>query len=152
MSSSGGNVTVYSFFIVNKSGGLVFHRDFASPQRRAPPLDTNETLRLGSIWHSLHAISAQLSPDAQGGGIHAMRADRFALQCLQAATGTKFFLLANPDAAEGALSAVLRRVYELYADLVLKNPFYELEMPIRVELFDEATNQLAANPAAALRR
>ena len=53
--------------------------------------------------------------------------------------------------AEGALSAVLRRVYELYADLVLKNPFYELEMPIRVELFDEATNQLAANPAVARR-
>ncbi len=28
------------------------------------------------------------------------------------------------------------RVYNLYADYVLKNPFYELDMPIRCELFD----------------
>ena len=27
-------------------------------------------------------------------------------------------------------------VYSLYADYVLKNPFYELDMPIRCELFD----------------
>jgi len=32
-------------------------------------------------------------------------------------------------------------VYELYADYVLKNPFYEAEMPIRCEAFDV---QLAA--------
>ena len=28
------------------------------------------------------------------------------------------------------------RVYDLYTDYVLKNPFYEMEMPVRCELFD----------------
>lgn len=28
-------------------------------------------------------------------------------------------------------------MYDLYADYVLKNPFYEVEMPIRCELFDQ---------------
>lgn len=28
------------------------------------------------------------------------------------------------------------RVYDLYTDYVLKNPFYEVEMPVRCELFD----------------
>ena len=32
---------------------------------------------------------------------------------------------------------LLRRIYELYADYALKNPFYSLEMPIRCELFDK---------------
>jgi len=32
----------------------------------------------------------------------------------------------------------MRRIYELYADYVMKNPFYQLEMPIRVEGFDRA--------------
>ena len=27
-------------------------------------------------------------------------------------------------------------IYELYSDYVLKNPFYELEMPVRCELFE----------------
>jgi len=29
-----------------------------------------------------------------------------------------------------------RHLYELYADYVLKNPFYELDMPIRCELWE----------------
>ena len=29
------------------------------------------------------------------------------------------------------------RIYDLYADFVLKNPFYEMEMPIKCELFDQ---------------
>lgn len=31
---------------------------------------------------------------------------------------------------------VLKRIYEIYSDYALKNPFYSLEMPIRCELFD----------------
>jgi trafficking protein particle complex subunit 4 len=34
------------------------------------------------------------------------------------------------------VSTRLRRVYELYNNYVLKNPFYEVEMPVRCELFD----------------
>ena len=41
------------------------------------------------------------------------------------------------------------RVYNLYCDFVLKNPFYEVEMPIRCELFDQA---LLAAAAAANKR
>ena len=29
------------------------------------------------------------------------------------------------------------RIYDLYCDFVLKNPFYEVEMPVRCELFDQ---------------
>lgn len=41
------------------------------------------------------------------------------------------------DPKQNGVDALLRRVYELYADYALKNPFYSLEMPIRCELFDE---------------
>ena len=34
------------------------------------------------------------------------------------------------------------RVYELYSDFVLKNPFYETEQVIKCELFDEAVDAL----------
>ena len=35
-------------------------------------------------------------------------------------------------------------IYNLYCDFVLKNPFYEVEMPIRCELFDQALLAAAA--------
>jgi hypothetical protein len=46
-------------FIVNKSGGLIHHRPL-SP--KAPKIGTNEWLRIGSTFHSLHAIAAEASP------------------------------------------------------------------------------------------
>jgi trafficking protein particle complex subunit 4 len=34
------------------------------------------------------------------------------------------------------------RIYELYSDYVLKNPFYEVEQVIKCELFDEHVDML----------
>lgn len=34
------------------------------------------------------------------------------------------------------MDVIIRKVYELYADYVMKNPFYQLEMPIRCEAFE----------------
>ncbi|XP_048497762.1 uncharacterized protein LOC104890672 isoform X2 [Beta vulgaris subsp. vulgaris] len=94
---------IYNFYIINKSGGLIYYKDYGSAGR----MDTNDTLRLASLWHSMHAISQQLSPVSGCFGIELLEADTFDLHCFQSLT-----------------------------DYVLKNPFYEMEMPIRCELFD----------------
>lgn len=49
-------------------------------------------------------------------------------------TGIKFLVVADPK--QQNMDLLLKRIYELYADFALKNPFYSLEMPIRCELFD----------------
>jgi len=56
------------------------------------------------------------------------------MHCFQTPTGVKFLVVGDPK--QVGLDALLRRIYELYADYTLKNPFYSLEMPIRCELFD----------------
>ncbi|KAH0468766.1 hypothetical protein IEQ34_001998 [Dendrobium chrysotoxum] len=48
--------------------------------------------------------------------------------------GSKFFVVCEPGAQH--MEGLLKVIYELYTDFVLKNPFYEMEMPIRCELFD----------------
>lgn len=48
--------------------------------------------------------------------------------------GTKFFVVSEPGTQH--MENLLKHIYELYTDYVLKNPFYEMEMPIRCELFD----------------
>lgn len=48
--------------------------------------------------------------------------------------GTKFFVVCEPGTLH--MENLLKHIYELYTDYVLKNPFYEMEMPIRCELFD----------------
>ena len=41
----------------------------------------------------------------------------------------------------------LRRLYELYSDYVMKNPFYTPEMPIRCEKFDTVLAKMVNNTA-----
>lgn len=40
------------------------------------------------------------------------------------------------ETTQTGVDILLKRIYELYADYVLKNPFYSLDMPIRCDLFD----------------
>ena len=40
------------------------------------------------------------------------------------------------------LDDVLKEIYVLYTDCALKDPFYDLEMPIRCELFIQAVDIL----------
>ncbi|KAG9130647.1 hypothetical protein Leryth_011907 [Lithospermum erythrorhizon] len=121
---------IFSLYIINKSGGLIFYKDCGSTGR----MDTNDSLRLASLWHSMHAISQQLSPVNGCTGIDLLQADTFDLHCFQSLTGTKFFVVCEPGTQH--MEALLKHIYELYTDYVLKNPFYEIEMPIRCELFD----------------
>lgn len=62
------------------------------------------------------------------------------LKSLQTRTGIKFVVTAEPATAN--MDSVLLQIYELYADCVLKDPFYELEMPIRSELFVQGVDNV----------
>ncbi|KAL3790535.1 hypothetical protein HJC23_007684 [Cyclotella cryptica] len=132
-------------FIVNKSGGLILHRPLGPS---APSIGTNEWLRIGSTFHSLHAIAAEAGPVRLPGNKNSYGADDgiediqggILLKCLQTRTGIKFVLTAEPGTTD--LEVVLREIYVLYSDCALKDPFYELEMPIRCELFTNAVENL----------
>ncbi|PPR91662.1 hypothetical protein GOBAR_AA29029 [Gossypium barbadense] len=73
---------IYSLYIINKSGGLIFYKDYGSKGR----MDTNDSLRVASLWHSMHAISQQLSPTTGCSGIELLEADTFDLHCFQSLT------------------------------------------------------------------
>ena len=64
-------------------GGLVFNRNLDTA---APNLSTNDWLRLGSTFHGLHAIAAQIAP-VKSGGIEKIETSDFTLQCFQTLTG-----------------------------------------------------------------
>lgn len=52
----GEEMSVFSLFVINKSGGLSYHRDLAECAK----FDENDYLRLGSTFHGMHAIGSQV--------------------------------------------------------------------------------------------
>merc|ERR1712168_601993 len=107
-----------------------------------PRQTTNEKIVLASMFHSLFAIASQLSPVAHSSGIQELMTDTFKLNCIQTLTGLKFFCVSDPK--QGGHDALLKRIYEIYSDFALKNPFYNIDMPIRCELFDASLAEAVA--------
>ncbi|XP_066260547.1 trafficking protein particle complex subunit 4 [Euwallacea similis] len=99
-----------------------------------PKMTTNEKIFLASMFYPLFAIASQLSPEPKSSGIELLEADTFKLHCFQTLTGVKIMVVV--DKGQIGAEVFLKKVYELYADYALKNPFYSLEMPIRCDLFD----------------
>ncbi|PFH38791.1 sybindin family protein [Besnoitia besnoiti] len=142
---------MYSLFINNKHGSLVYHRNFTP----AVQLSANDAIRLASTFHGLSAIAAQVSPASsekgsffnalQPKGINRVEAENFRLQCLETLTGLKFVLVTELSLSPTAVEASLRRVYEAYSDYVLKNPFHDADMPIRCQLFDKEIDKIFAD-------
>eukprot|EP01041_Mallomonas_annulata_P007545 gene7545-15454_t len=114
----------------------MLHQNLSS---NSPNLSINDWLRMGSTFHGLHAIASQVAPVAST-GIEKIETDTFKVQCFQTLTGVKFVITATPGTSD--MDILLQNVYELYADYVLKNPFYEIDMPIRCELFNRHVDKL----------
>ncbi|PGH13071.1 hypothetical protein AJ79_03908 [Helicocarpus griseus UAMH5409] len=186
---------VYSLIIINKAGGLIYHREFQSGLLK---LSTNDYLVLAGTFHGIHAITRSLTPrlptlhpaapgtstptssgatptpstattaashhhhtsslsasartsspipfpastanstlpnpSLPATGLEVLETEKFRLTCFQTVTGTKFLLFTDPLMA--GVDVVMKQIYELYADYVMKNPFYQMEMPVRCEAFD----------------
>ncbi|KAJ9157790.1 Trafficking protein particle complex subunit 4 [Pleurostoma richardsiae] len=138
--------------IINKAGGLIYNRNFH--EGGLNKLNSNDYLVLAGTFHGVHAITARLNPVKQApapaapngipsrpeppSGLEVMETENFRLQCFNTMTGTKFLLFT--DTTQANLDVTTRRIYELYADYVMKNPFYQLEMPIRCEIFERKLN------------
>ncbi|KAG7169731.1 Trafficking protein particle complex subunit 4-like [Homarus americanus] len=98
-------------------------------------LEDGRDAMLASMFYPLYALACQLSPEQRSSGIEILEADNFRMNCFQTLTGVKFMVIS--DVKQTGIDNLLHRVYEIYSDFALKNPFYSLEMPIRCELFDE---------------
>ncbi|KAJ7326022.1 Trafficking protein particle complex subunit 4 [Desmophyllum pertusum] len=113
-----------------------------------PKLTTNERF-MQSLLNCLQSRGLQ--------ELKLLESDSFKLHCFQTHTGLKFIVLTDPK--QLGMDIFLKKLYELYSDFALKNPFYSLDMPIRCELFDtnlqraldqaEKSNLYSSNPSLA---
>ncbi|KAI1318817.1 hypothetical protein EDD11_005663 [Mortierella claussenii] len=122
---------IFSIYIINKAGGLVYNKDYSEGLSK---LTSNEYLVLAGTFHGVHAITSKISPVPGSSGIEMLETDTFRIHCFQTLTGTKFLLMADPQ--QPSIDHTMKKIYEVYSDYCVKNPFQNPEMPIRSEQFD----------------
>ncbi|CAB3396463.1 unnamed protein product [Caenorhabditis bovis] len=107
----------------------------------APTINANDKIHLSSTFYSLFTIAVQLSPTPKSSGIEILETSQFKLFCLQTRTGVKFIVVTSAASSIPA-DSLLTKMYEIYADFALKNPFYSIDMPIRSHKFEEELSAL----------
>ena len=137
----------FYLLIVNKNGSLIYDKQFSSSLK----LSSNEVINIASIFYSMHAISSKLTPPGyektselklENGGIEIMEASSMRLICYQTLTKIKFIFVTDYQTSLEKCLDNFRKIYDVYSDVVAKNPNYELDMPIRVNSFDERVNEI----------
>lgn len=90
----------------------------------------------------MQLLVEQLSPERSvfGYGIVKLVTASYVLQAFRAASGVQFFITA--DLKSDNLDQLLRDIYVIYADYVMKNPFYQIDMPIKVDKWDVVLGKL----------
>ena len=93
----------------------------------------------------MHAISAKLTPQCQektselkleNNGIEVLQSNDMKLVCYQTLTKLKFIFVTDKSTPMEQCEENFKKIYNIYSDVVSKNPFYELDMPIRIDEFD----------------
>ena len=106
---------------------------------------------MASVFYSMHAISAQLTPPGyehtsdlklENHGIEVLESGSMKLICLQTLTKIKFIFVTDVSTSNQSIKIKFEELYNIYTDLISKNPFYELDMPIRIDAFDDAVTKL----------
>ncbi|ODQ45615.1 hypothetical protein PICMEDRAFT_22184, partial [Pichia membranifaciens NRRL Y-2026] len=154
-------MAIYSLYLISKSGSLLYQRDFKTAGSPITKQKSNDYLIIASNLHGIHAIASKLTPAAArgslsgntgggrkntGGGIN-VHSNKTGLRCVntekfnmfvhQTVTGVKVIILTSTDLSEPQIAGFQTTIHRLYADYVMKNPFYSLDMPIRIKLFDD---------------
>ncbi|KAM0683882.1 hypothetical protein MDAP_000619 [Mitosporidium daphniae] len=144
----------FSLLIINKAGGLIFSFDF--PTESGSLASSNHLMVLASTFQSIHAISCLLVPDSKctpvslgpfvGFGITTINGREFNLHCRQTVTGLKFLLISHSEEPidDLRLELFFNRLYSSYANCILKNPFYTLDMPIKCQAFNSSILKIAS--------
>jgi hypothetical protein len=69
-------------------------------------------------------------------GIEVMESDLMKLVCFQTLTKLKFIFVVDQITSIQECEIMFKKIYDIFSDFVSKNPFYELDMPIRIETFE----------------
>jgi hypothetical protein len=123
---------------------MLFQQDFTA---RPSPISVNEKIRFASTFHAVCAMAIELAPNLCGSetrdfGIESVNYGNFYILCKHTYTGIQFIVVCDSNVARKTATDLLNQIYVLYADYVLKNPFYHTDMPIRLAGFNRGLKQL----------
>lgn len=118
-----------------------------------------------TVNQALIQMGRSQNPNSNKTGLQSIETNCFNLYVFQTVSGIKFIIITSPNPVVHNLQPIspqavstsselnkqcdvanelFRKIYVLYADYVMKDPFYSLDMPIKSSLFDSKVAELVS--------
>ncbi|KAK1349516.1 putative Sybindin-like protein [Hamiltosporidium tvaerminnensis] len=114
---------IHQFFIVNRFGSMLYSYEEGIKS------EDNKLLVLTSTLHSLYYIMNQIKENDRREIRMYLKKRIITIFCL--VSGAMFIFVSNNDIKR----EVFNKIYRMYIDYVMCNPFYIMDMPINCHLF-----------------
>lgn len=124
-------------YLINSSGSLMY--SYSTIKN----LDSNDHIALASTYFSLSIMSNECSPrEPCTSGLREIGTTAGSIACLETPTGIRLIAAAAKHVPIVRLHQFLRDLYRLYADFVVKNPFFVPNQLIRAAKFEKGVQRL----------
>ncbi|KAH7727882.1 trafficking protein particle complex subunit 1 [Aphelenchoides avenae] len=132
-------MTIYNFYLFNKFGPCVYYKEWSRDKQAGMSRDEEFKLVYGMLL-SLRSFSGKLSTKDGQQLVRNFRTSAYKMNYMETATGLKMVLNTDPDAA--GIPELLRTVYQIFVETVLKNPLCDTTREVDSSMFQTKVDEL----------
>uniref|UniRef100_A0A914QKV6 Trafficking protein particle complex subunit n=2 Tax=Panagrolaimus TaxID=55784 RepID=A0A914QKV6_9BILA len=125
-------MTLYNLYVFNSKGECICYKEWKRENKREITQEGEYKLIYGLIL-SLRSFAQRISTKDGQQYIKYFNTSGYKMNYMETATGLKFVLNSDPDAI--GIPELLRTIYSIFVETVVKNPLVTTETTIESQLF-----------------
>ncbi|CAI4229265.1 unnamed protein product [Auanema sp. JU1783] len=138
-------MTLFNFYLFNKEGVCVFYKEWKREKQSGMPKSEEFKLMFGMLL-SLKSFSERLTPRDGNHTVKFYRTSTYKMNFLETTTGLKMVL--NSDPGANGMPELMRQIYEIFVDTVMKNPLVDTTKVLTSELFSSRLDDIVLKHGA----
>lgn len=135
-------MTLYNFYLFNPKGKCICYKEWRRDRKREMQEEQEFRLVYGMI-HSLRRLVQQVSTKDGQQVIKYYKTSGYKMNYMETGTGLKFILNSDPEAI--GIPELLKTIYQIFVETVVKNPLLDTEAEIESKLFHSRIDETVRN-------
>ncbi|KJH50667.1 Sybindin-like family protein [Dictyocaulus viviparus] len=124
-------MTIFNFYLFNRDGACVYYKEWRRDKQSGMQKSEEFKLMFGMLI-SLRSFAERLS-SKDGNLVRYFKTSSYKMNYMEIPTGVK--LIINTDPAAAGIPELLRDVYKIYVETVVKNALIDTSTQIKSDLF-----------------
>ncbi|WKX97203.1 hypothetical protein Q1695_013126 [Nippostrongylus brasiliensis] len=132
-------MTIYNFYLFNRDGTCIFYKEWRRDKQSGMPQTEEFKLMFGMLV-SLRSFAERLSSKDGHQLVRYFKTSSYRMNYMETPTGLKMVMNTDPSAV--GIPELIRSIYQIYVETVMKNALIDTETQISSELFASRVDQI----------